>query len=131
MNIEPYIGIPFVDRGDNLNGADCYGIVRLIYKSELNITIPEFNSSCQDTRRIYVDYLRQIEEYWEITDETTIGSVICMAYDPQHPRIVQHFGISLGNGMMLHTLDKIGSFICKIDDYRRYIKGIYKWKKLD
>lgn len=129
--IDKYIGIPFVDRGQDFNGADCYGLVRLIYKEELNTTIPEFNSSCTDTRRIWIDYIKQISEHWELVTEYEPMDVLAFAYDPNHPRVVQHFGVYIGNGMMIHTLQGIGAFTCKITEFSYCLKGAYRWKQLD
>jgi cell wall-associated NlpC family hydrolase len=128
-----YVGIPFVDRGCDTNGCDCYGLVKLFYATEFNITIPDFHSGCKDTRRIFIDYLHQISRYWDTIEYNNIefGDVIAMAYDPSHPKIVQHFAIYIGNGKILQALDKIGVFICDINEYTRYIKGIYRWKKSD
>jgi len=125
-----YIGVPFVDRGITKDGADCYGLIRLVYKEELGIDIPEFNSSCSDVKRIFLDYLKQISEHWElVVDEPKLYDVIAMAYDPEHPKIVQHFGIYIGNGMMLHTLNHVGAFTAKVSDFNYFIKGIYRWKQ--
>jgi len=129
--IEQYIGIPFEDRGQSMDSADCYGLVRLIYSQELGIKIPEFHSSCTDTRRIWQDYIKQISEHWELVIDYQKYDVLAFAYDPQHPRIVQHFGIYLGDGMMLHTLQGIGSFTCKLSDFSYCLKGAYRWKQLD
>jgi cell wall-associated NlpC family hydrolase len=126
---DKYVGIPFIDRGSSFNGADCYGLIRLIYKTEFGIDIPEFGGSCMDTKRIYNDYLQQIAELWVLDNTYSVYNVLAMAHDPNHPKIIQHFGIYIGNGLMLQTLEKIGSFVCKVDEYSRYIKGNYKWKK--
>lgn len=127
--LDHYIGIPFVDRGRTMYGADCYGLLELIYKENLNISIPEFSSSCRDAKRIFSDYLKQISEYWVVvTEEPKEYDVIAMAYDPSHPRIVQHFGLYIGNGTMIHTLQGIGAFTTKLEDFQPYIKGIYRWK---
>lgn len=125
---EKYIGIPFEDRGQTMESADCYGLVRLIYQQELNTEIPSFDSSCADTRRIFSDYLKQISEYWDLIEDPQVFDVIAMAYDQEHPKLVQHFGIYIGNGMMLQTLNGIGSFIIRMSEYKQYVKGIYRWR---
>jgi cell wall-associated NlpC family hydrolase len=129
MRFEKYVGIPFEDRGHSKEAADCYGLVRLVYRQELGIEIPEFNSSCGDTRRIFMDYLKQISEHWDlVTEDFQPFDVIAMAYDPEHPKIVQHFGLYIGNGMMLQTLKGIGAFTIRVSEYQHYVKGIYRWR---
>jgi len=127
--IDKYIGVPFEDRGESLNGADCYGIIRLIYRNELGIEIPSFHSSCHSTKAIFSDYIKQISQYWQLSKEPNLYDVIAMAHDPIHPRVVQHFGVYLGNGKMLHTLESIGTHIVNIDDMSYFIKGFYSWRQ--
>lgn len=122
--IDKYIGVPFVDKE-----SDCYAIIRTIYQEQKQITLPEFRSSCDDTRRIWGDYIKQISEHWELVDEPEEYDVLAFAYDPNHPKIVQHFGLYIGNGLMLHTLQNIGSHVAKLSDYSYCLKGIYRWKQ--
>jgi len=128
MMFSQFIGIPFVDKGHTVDGADCYGLIRLIYKESKAIDIPEFSSSCKDTKRIFADYLKQISEHWYSVTDLQAYDVIAMAYDVNHPRIVQHFAVYIGNGMIIHSLDGVGSFIAKLSDFKSYIKGTYRWK---
>ena len=124
-----YIGIPFVDRGNSIDGADCYGILRLIYRDALSIELPEFHGSCNSTKLIFSDYLKQIAEHWELVEEPKIYDVVAMAHDPRHPRVIQHFGLYIGDGLVLHTLENIGSHVIKLEELKYYVKGIYRWQK--
>lgn len=40
--VEPYIGIKFVDEGDDFSGCHCWGLVRLIYRRECKIELPRY-----------------------------------------------------------------------------------------
>jgi len=123
-----YIGIPFEDRGQSLSGADCYGLLRLIFKEDCQIDIPEFLASCHSSKAIFSDYLKQISEYWEPVSNFKKYDVVAMSHDPSHPSMVQHFGLYIGNGLMLHTLENIGSHIVELNTMNYYIKGVYRWK---
>jgi cell wall-associated NlpC family hydrolase len=50
--VNTYIGIPFVDLGRTAQGFDCWGAARLVYKQELNISLPSYvdGYACADER---------------------------------------------------------------------------------
>jgi sulfur carrier protein ThiS len=77
MNFEKYIGIPYVEKGRDETGVDCYGLVRLIYKNELQIDLPSFSAEYTqtDTARIE-ELIAQYKEGWEQTDEPVVGSIV-------------------------------------------------------
>ena len=40
--IEKYVGIPFIDGGRDWKGLDCWGLVRLVLKTERGIEVPSY-----------------------------------------------------------------------------------------
>lgn len=40
--VEPYLAIPFKDRGRTADGCDCYGLVRLIVARRAGILLPDY-----------------------------------------------------------------------------------------
>ena len=42
IDTSKYLGIPFKHRGADWCGVDCYGLLRLFYKTEFNINIPDY-----------------------------------------------------------------------------------------
>lgn len=38
-----YLGIGYTEDGCGFDGADCYGLVRLLYREELGVTLPGFD----------------------------------------------------------------------------------------
>jgi len=127
---DKYIGIPFVDNGDDFNKCDCFGIVRLFYKEELNISIFKHEGNQHSIKRAVLEFLQESRINWQVVQEPKLYDVIAMAHDPNHPKIIQHFGIYIGDGKMIHTLNKASSHIAKVDDYKYYIKSIHRHKRL-
>jgi cell wall-associated NlpC family hydrolase len=126
-----FIGIPFQNRASSFIGADCYGLVRLVYKEKLNIDVPQPISSAYASRHVEREYLKEISTNWYKVDIPQKYDVVAMAHDPMHPKIVQHFGIVIDETHMLHTLDNVGSHIVKILDYKHFIKGYYRHVKVN
>jgi len=121
-----YIGIPFKNRESSLDGCDCYGLVRLVYKDLLGIDVHKPNASAFESKDIEDEYLAETSLNWYETKEPKRFDVIAMAHDPKHPKIIQHFGIMLTDTKMIHTLKGVGSHIVNIKDYSYFIKGFYR-----
>ena len=66
---------------------------------------------------------------WQKIEGPEEGAVVAMAIDPETPDAVQHFGICIGGGHFLHTLQKIKSCTMRLDDpfWSRKIRGFYRW----
>lgn len=124
-----YIGIPFEDKADTTDSADCFGLVRLLYKDKLNIKVFKPDSSAFNSRSVLKEFLAETSRNWTKVESPKIYDVVAMAHDPRHPSIVQHFGIYIGNGKMIHTLEKVGSHVVSLEDYKYFIKGFYQWQK--
>ena len=123
-----YIGIPYLDKGRTFAGCDCYGLVKLYYKNELNIDIPEVNTGAETPRRTLAVYLEQISKKWrEATPQK--NAVVAMCLNAEHPKMVTHFGVMLNNKTMLHSYKNAHSHIISIDHptVKNQIKGFYKW----
>lgn len=123
-----FIGIPFSDEVQTFDGCNCYGLVRLFYKDKLGIDIPALQVHSDHSNRVWATYLKEIGENWDSVDEPQLYDVVAMAQDVSHPRIVQHVGIYIGDGKVLHTLNKIHSHIVTLESVRHSVRGFHRWR---
>ena len=126
IDLAKYIGIPFKGRGDSFDGADCYGLLRLFYREELGIDVPDPKVCCGITKLAFSAYLKESQAHWKIVQKPELYCAVALALDPNIPAQVQHIGIYLGD-KLLHTLSNVGSNISKISDYKWAIKAYHVW----
>jgi len=124
-----YIGIPYKDKGRTFNGSDCYGLLKLYYKEQLNIDIPEVNVSADQPRRSLAKYLEEISKHWEEVKTPIKNCAVAMCLNEEHPNMVTHFGVMIDEKRMLHTYKNTNSHIIEIEHptVKNQIKGFYKW----
>lgn len=127
--LSKYIGIPFEDKADTEFSADCFGLVRLIYKEKLSIGVFKPTSSAFNSRSVLREFLEESSRNWVKVEAPKLYDVVAMAHDPKHPNIIQHFGIYIGENRMIHTLKGVGSHVVSLEDYKYFIKGFYQWRK--
>tara|TARA_R110000796_G_scaffold45616_13_gene110295 strand:- start:3685 stop:4104 length:420 start_codon:yes stop_codon:yes gene_type:complete len=97
-----YVGIPYANMGRSALGCDCWGLARLVYDAELNITLPAYTEG-------YASSEEQAEIASLIGQETST-SVWDRVEDPaafdvllfRHGRFESHVGIYVHQGVMLH-----------------------------
>lgn len=123
-----YIGIPFLDKGRDTNGIDCWGLVRLVYKQEYNIDLPSFSSDYEadDTERMR-DLVAQYKEGWEKIDEPVEGCIVLFNIFG----VESHLGIAVSTTHFLHARDKYTSAIESFESiaWRNRITGFYKYSE--
>lgn len=130
IDISMYIGIPFVDGGRLLSGADCYGVVMLYYKNILSIDIPDVQITANEPRKSFIKYLDEVNKHWTKLDKPQQHCGVALRMNTEHPRLVTHFGIMLDDHRLLHSIKPIGSHVVDIDNptVKSRIEGFYKWQ---
>ena len=131
--IKDFIGIPFIDKGRDYKGADCYGLCLIYFRDVLNINIPDVIASPNQVRMAYLEYLSNIRDFWIEHKEPKENTIVAMMTDPDNPKLVTHFGIILkidGKLKILHTFRDTASHIVDIDNpiYKNRIKAYYEWR---
>lgn len=133
-----YIGIPFVDRGRTLYGCDCWGLVRMVLRDMMDVTMPEYSVSEADHAQVQHeivaaqasgDWTRVVEERAYDIAEMTLPVYTQDGW--QH--LPLHVGVIVAPGWVLHTARATGSIL---ETYKRdpsvmrRIRGFWRHKEL-
>jgi cell wall-associated NlpC family hydrolase len=97
-----YLFIPFEPGGRDFDGCDCWGLVRLVFRCEGGIELPDWRIAC--TRARLIDERAQFERSkWRQIDQPAVLSVVAMRNCENDPQLINHFGVFVGNQRILHT----------------------------
>lgn len=96
-----YISIPYVDGGRTEAGADCWGLVRLIYQNEFDIELPGHDGIDRGSRADaeLAEYMAAHRENWERVRVPEVGDIVLMrlAGEPIH------VGVVIAPGYFIHA----------------------------
>ncbi len=107
INYNDYVGIPWVCGKSDLTGADCWGLVCIIYIDLFGIRLSHFdptsiNSSDKTTNMIEI--VRDDCDDWELVVCPQEGDVVMMIGKVSlRP---EHVGVYIQNGNVLHSLTR-------------------------
>lgn len=128
MNFEKYIGIPFKEKGRDTIGVDCWGLVRLIYKQEYNITLPSFSEDYElsDDARIG-ELFAQYQEGWESLDSPEPGCTVLFRMFGTEA----HIGIVVDISRFIHVREGRDSVIESLESakWSKRIVGFFKYSE--
>ncbi len=127
MDLAKYIGIPFVERGREMGGCDCWGLVKLFYANEFAIELPgheDLYATTTDlagTLGVFVDEKKR----WLKVSEPAPGDVIVLLMSG-YP---VHVGIVIDSTRMLHIERGLDAVIERFDTalWRNRIEGFYRY----
>jgi len=126
MDYTKYIGLPYVENGRTEHGTDCWGLVRLFYRNELNIDLPSYiedylgaNDPCLP------EFVKHSKSNWIETKSPKTGDV-CVFNILGEPT---HVGLYLDKSKFLHSRDGKDSVIESLDSHKwnRRLEGIYTY----
>lgn len=125
-----FVGIPYIDKGRDYTGADCWGLKRLVYRDMLGIELPAYSdryATAADRAAIARFIAGELDEWVEISpgQERTFDGVLLR--EGQFPR---HVGLVTAPGQLLHV--QPGMTSC-IERYRsgllaNRVVGFYRYR---
>ena len=122
------IGIPFKNRGRDLSGLDCYGLVMEVYK-KCGISIPEYYADFDAAPEIDTLIRNNTQGYpWRPISEPVAPCLIAIRFGCA-PGIVNHTAVYIGAGKFIHTRSKVGVCVDRISNpaWRKVIVGFYEY----
>lgn len=125
-----YVGIPFKSLGRDLNGCDCYGLVRIVMLEQYNIDLPELLT--YDNALDHANITDVITNNIPLlsgkkVDSPEEGAVVIFATQG----LSSHIGLFVSDKLILHTTKNTGSVIESVNTPRikNKIRGIYNVNK--
>jgi len=119
--------VPFVDRGRDWDGLDCWGLIRLAYLEIYDIELPsyvdQYDDSCdRETIRKIIELEKDV--LWHEVDQPIPGDVALL-------RILGHAlhtGLMVDTRRALHTEINVGPMIEELSSlmWRNRVEGYYR-----
>ena len=119
------VKVPFLDRGRDYDGWDCWGLVVCCYRDVSNIDLPMHDaydtvSDHRAVNRLIVEGVKS----WSKAVKAEAGNVACIF----RRGLPLHCGVMLPGGRrILHCEEKVGTVHEPIERFR--LEGIYEWKR--
>lgn len=132
-NTDKYLEIPWDDYGSegSFDGCNCYGLLRLFYKEELGIELPQYIGAGYtkgiDQEELSGKFIQEKAIWWEDVMSPSPGDVVWLriAGNPYH------VGVMVSSERFLHIEEGAGPSLEDITNPRwaRRINGYVCWKR--
>jgi len=138
VNVNDYVGIPFVPGGRSKSGCDCWGLVCVVYR-DFRIELPDyFGTSVDDAsafERARIDAIGK-RQWAQVAYPFRDLDVVLMdrhvtVYRGGKKRVVRapgHVGVIL-HGVLLHVEAGVDSVAVPLDHHSvsNRIRGVFRW----
>lgn len=123
IDVGRFVGIPYVSRGRDRIGCDCFGVVRIVYSEAFGITLPSYADE-------YIDAAEAAETRKAIAENLTDWAQVAPPKEGDAVvfRLPPHIGIYLEGGNMLHVREGAESCVESLASpiWARRIVGYYR-----
>lgn len=124
------MSMPFMDKGRDYDGGDCFAVVYLAYRDVFGVQLPKYLDEYDDagessaTRTQIKDAVLQHKRKWEQVESPQAMDVVlfCLGGQPLH------VGLMIDKKSFIHCEKKIGVVIESLNDTRWVLRkeGIYR-----
>lgn len=132
MGLSEYIGISYGDHGRSREALDCWGLLWLIYKEQLDIGLPSYTDrymSAEDQETVTSLIHDEIGPWTEIDiNQADFGDAVLLRIKGEP----WHIGIVVTRGLMIHVMKGINVCLERYDRsmWQHRVIGIYRHKAL-
>jgi cell wall-associated NlpC family hydrolase len=128
---QSFVGIPYIDLGRDHCGADCWGLVRMVYDEIARIRLPAFDGAYAsaderaEVAAIIAD--QQASGPWSKVDAPLMLDIAVFRFDIQC-----HVGVVIEPTLMLHAVAGQQSAVQRYDrdPWARRLVGFYRHEGL-
>lgn len=132
VNIEKYIGIPYVAKARSETASDCWGLLCMFYKNELGIDLPaytvEYDTETPEGFKQLAEVVATgcLDSQWEKVTELQFGDVLLFRVQG----FPIHCGVFLETDEFLHAFHGRDSCIERLSSmtWSKRFDGAYRWK---
>lgn len=129
-----YIGMPFVERGRDAHGVDCWGLVRLVYEREFGLVLPSYTENyvtITDAEEIHliVEHERARPVWSEVPLAAALDGDVLVIRLLGRPI---HVGVVVDAPWFLHVTQGINTTLERWDQpiWARRLVGCYRHARL-
>lgn len=121
-----FIGIPYKAKGNTVLGADCFGIVELVYNYQFKILLPTYIHVDTEDLEVTKQVIKDNKTGWVKLDKPEDNCVVLLNV-AGYP---VHMGLVLNERVMLHSLKGHNSALEYYNGakWKNRIEGFYKWQ---
>ncbi len=126
--VNQYLGIPYKHMGRDKSGLDCWGLVKLIYKDILNITLWDIGEEYPENWSFKGKdlFMENYQKQWQCVTKTQAWDVVLLR---NGGRVVNHAGIMLKKGTFIHCI-KAGVVLSNVNEkiWKPQVAGFYRYR---
>jgi len=122
-----YLGIPYKNKGRDLKGLDCYGLVIMIYR-DLGFELLDYWQYAQDWYKSKKDLINEnYKLQWEKVEFPEIYDIVVMKLKSSIPN---HCAVYLGNYKVIHVYENSDVHIddLTLPQWKSKIYGCFRFK---
>lgn len=132
MWYKDYLKIEFKDRGRGLDGADCWGLIKLIYQDRLGITLPMLDHYENTEQRAALNKIINTEatSNWMGIEKGREQELDVAVFKIMG--IPCHVGVVISKGIVIHSQRGSNTTIVHYEqerDWCRRLEGFYRYAK--